>query len=367
MSGKVRVRDIVRTVLEEFPASWAESWDAVGLRVGDPDAEVTGVALTLEATSDRIRWAASRGANVLATHHPPALGEHDTFTAAGSTGALFTAASEGVAVISAHTNLDRSPQGAPVLLRALGLEDGEPLESSEIEGALVTVWVPPSHADSVRAAMAEVGAGRVGEYTGCSFTVTGTGRFTPSEGASPLHGSPGEDASASEERIEMVAPLDLAGPVIEAARAAHPYEEPLIVFHQVRVSRGAARLGRVTDLEEATTLQALAEKVAATFDCSPRVWGDPSVTIRRLATTTGSGGSLISDAIFHEADALLLGEVRYHEALDALARGLVLVEAGHDVTEWPLVPVLAAAVSKTPGLDPESVMIDAPARAWWTL
>ena len=85
-----------------------------------------------------------------------------------------------------------------------------------------------------------------------------------------------------------------------------------------------------------------------------------------MATATGSGGSLLGAAKAAHADAIVLGEVRYHEALDALAEGLSIIELGHDVSEWPLVPALASAVKSTPGLDPASVTVDGPSQAWWT-
>jgi putative NIF3 family GTP cyclohydrolase 1 type 2 len=74
----------------------------------------------------------------------------------------------------------------------------------------------------------------------------------------------------------------------------------------------------------------------------------------------------VSSAIEAEADVLCAGEVRYHDALDAVARGLAIVEVGHDVSEWPLVSVLADAVKAAKGLAEEMVRVDRPAAAWWT-
>jgi putative NIF3 family GTP cyclohydrolase 1 type 2 len=62
---------------------------------------------------------------------------------------------------------------------------------------------------------------------------------------------------------------------------------------------------------------------------------------------------------------LLTGELRYHVALEALASGLSVIEAGHDVTEWPHVPVLAAALRSHPALAGR-VVADEPRSSWWT-
>jgi len=366
VSAKVLVGDIVDAVEDAFPASWAEPWDAVGLRVGDRKAVVTGVLVTLDPTREALDTALACGANVLVTHHPPSLDAHATFTAGGPASVLFAAAHEGIAIVSAHTNLDRSPRGGGVLLEALSLGPGAPLESAEAPMSLVTVYVPPEYAEELRAAMAAAGGGRIGEYEACSFTASGVGRFAPRAGAQPTAGEPEGPSAVEEERVEMVCEPSRCAAVIAAARHAHPYEEPLIVRAEIAMSRGAARLGRLAKLEEPTTVEALARRVADTFGCTPRVWGDCTQEVFKLATATGSGGSLLGSAIAGGADAILLGEVRYHDALDAAASGLAVIEAGHDVTEWPLVPVLAEAVAATPGIDAKFINVDEPRRGWWT-
>lgn len=90
------------------------------------------------------------------------------------------------------------------------------------------VYVPLTHADAVRRAMAAAGAGRIGNYDSCSFSCSGTGRFRPLPGAHPAIGTIGEVAEVGEERIEVVVRAeDLTG-VLQAIVKAHPYEEPAI-------------------------------------------------------------------------------------------------------------------------------------------
>lgn len=92
----------------------------------------------------------------------------------------------------------------------------------------VIVFVPVAHADAVRAALADHGAGQIGKYDSCSFSVRGTGRFRPLKGAHPSIGSVGELEEVEEERIEvLVREADLQK-VVAAVRKVHPYEEPAI-------------------------------------------------------------------------------------------------------------------------------------------
>lgn len=79
--------------------------------------------------------------------------------------------------------------------------------------------------------MATAGAGRVGNYDSCSFSVRGTGRFRPLEGAHPAIGSVGQLVEVEEERIEAVVEVTdetALKNIVKRIRAAHPYEEPAI-------------------------------------------------------------------------------------------------------------------------------------------
>lgn len=92
----------------------------------------------------------------------------------------------------------------------------------------IVTFVPLQNADAVRVAIGEAGAGAVGEYSYCSYSVVGTGRFLPSEGAKPHIGTRGILESVPEERIEVECDRALAKEVIAGIRRAHPYEEVVV-------------------------------------------------------------------------------------------------------------------------------------------
>jgi len=94
---------------------------------------------------------------------------------------------------------------------------------------VIVTFVPTKNADVVREAIGKAGAGQIGEYSYCSYSVTGLGRFTPSNSAKPHIGSAGQPEIVEEERIEVVCNRDMAKKVIEAMKKAHPYEE--VAFH----------------------------------------------------------------------------------------------------------------------------------------
>lgn len=93
------------------------------------------------------------------------------------------------------------------------------------KNAKLVIFVPLSHADIVRKALGEAGAGRIGNYDFCSFSSRGTGHFRGNESSNPAVGTPGKLEAVDEERIEVTVPRETLKEVIEKVKAVHPYEE----------------------------------------------------------------------------------------------------------------------------------------------
>ncbi len=364
---QVRVRDVLARLSEEIPAAWAEPWDRVGLLVGDPDSTVERVFAALDPTPVALKAAIDAGAQVLLTHHPAFLEPPARLTPQpGLAGVPFAAVSAGVALVCAHTNLDRSPAGADALPAILGLTAIGPLERGAQPSVTIVTYVPSSSAPAVIEALGRAGAGRIGMYEACSFESAGTGRFTPLAGSSPRSGEVGVSGNAQEARIEAVCDSGRVDAVLVAIREAHPYEEPVILTSASALARGTVRMGRVCEVASESTLASFASDVGRVLGVRPTVWGDPRRSVTRIGTAPGSGRSLVPDALEAGVDVLLTGELRYHEALDAVASGLCVIEAGHDATEWPMVPVLGAVAASTAGLDASRVTVDRARVEWWT-
>jgi len=98
----------------------------------------------------------------------------------------------------------------------------------EFKRVKISTTVPAENADQLRQALGKAGAGKIGEYSFCSFTVTGKGRFMPSENANPYIGEANKLEAVEEEQIEVVCDRAIAKQVIAALKAAHPYEEVII-------------------------------------------------------------------------------------------------------------------------------------------
>jgi len=340
-----KVGEIINLLEELAPPHLAEEWDNVGLQVGSARAEIDTALVSLDPAPEVIAEARRRGAGLLICHHPPIFRPLNRVVTDEPAGALLQdAIISGVAVYAAHTNLDSSPHGVNVALAELfALQDHVPLLPAPAgEAYKLVTFLPAEHVATVSTALFEAGAGVIGDYTGCSFRVQGMGTFTPGPGSDPVYGSKSGPSEVSEARLEMVVGTDRMGDVVKALLASHPYEEPAYDIYRMHKPAGAG-LGRVGDLPEPVSVGHLARECRRLLKSpAARLAGDPSVAVRRLAVCGGSGGKLADRAAEAGAQALITGDVGHHEAQEALAAGVAVIDAGHYHTERPVLPHLAA-------------------------
>lgn len=345
------VRDWVNLVGSVYPERDAEPWDATGLQVGDPDAAVHSVLVTLDVTDAVLDEAARAGADLVLAHHPLLFRPLGRLTPATASGRLaLRAARQGIAILAAHTNFDVAPFGTTdPIMELLGLRDVRPLTPHQTDDAsevkLVT-FVPADDVAAVLAALADAGAGVIGEYDHCSFRVAGTGTFRPSEAANPTAGEKGRLNEETEERVEVIVPRARLRATVDALIAAHPYEEVAYdLYPLLRAPDRGKGLGRVGELPQPRTLGTIARMLADGLP-SPhlRIAGDPDREVRRIAACGGAGDSLIDAAHAVGADCYVTGDLRHHPALDALTLGMAVIDAGHYATEAAALPALVAAV-----------------------
>jgi dinuclear metal center YbgI/SA1388 family protein len=343
----MHVSDVIAAVDRLAPFGLAEPWDHVGLQVGAAGdelpcggagrADVAPVLLVALEVDDRVLDEAARlGARVIVSHHPLIFDPLESLSDDTEAGRLaLRAAREGVAVIAAHTSLDKARGGmADVIAELLGLEAVQPLQPATADVLKLVGFVPEDDADLVRKALFAAGAGVIGEYEHCSWSVGGQGTFFGGETTKPVAGLAGRDEKVEELRLEVVFPRRLRRRVAGAYIAAHPYEEPAFDIVPLENEIASLGLGRLGVLPAPATLAALAAEVAAVLRlASVRYAGDGAREVRRVAVLPGSGAEAIARGVAQVADVLITGDVKYHEARAAQAQGLALIDAPHGVTE----------------------------------
>ncbi|MDO7867127.1 Nif3-like dinuclear metal center hexameric protein [Nocardioides jiangxiensis] len=348
--------DVVSLLHSWYPPATADSWDAVGLVLGDPAAPVRKVLFAVDPTEAVAREAAEWGADLLVVHHPLFLTPVTSFAATTPKGrTAATLAGAGCALLTAHTNADQAVDGvSEAMAKALGLTDLAPLVPAPAEALdRLAVYVPADAAAPVRAAMAEAGAGAIGHYDHCSFQSPGEGRFRPLEGADPAIGTVGNLEVVPEERIEVVLPRSRRADVVRALLAAHPYEQPAYSVVEVAdpgiAEAGTGRRGVI----EPMTLAAFAESVAAALPETAggvRVAGQPDREVKRVAVCGGAGDFLLDRLAGSDVDVYVTSDLRHHRAAEFLeAGGPALIDVAHWSAEWTWLPVVRAKLQEALG------------------
>jgi dinuclear metal center YbgI/SA1388 family protein len=355
------VGDVVAAMARRYPSSWAEPWDAVGLTCGDPDAPVRRVLLAVDPAPVVVAEALDWGADLLVTHHPLLLrGVHSVAATSAKGRVVHDLIRGGVALLSAHTNADSAQPGvSDALANALGLVDLEPLVPATDDLDKVVTFVPHADAQRVLDALADAGAGQIGDYDRCGFLLQGTGTFRPLPGAAPVIGAVGSVERVPETRIEMVLPRERRRAVVAALRASHPYEEPAFDVFEMAPLDARRGLGRVGHLPEPETLEDLVGRAAAAVPATVagvQAAGDPDTVVQRIAVCAGAGDSLLAEAARAGADAFVTADLRHHPATEALeAGGPALVNLSHWASEWPW--LVEAAERLTDDLGPADLTL----------
>ena len=224
-----KVDDILDPIRRAAPEETAADWDNVGLQCGDLEREIDCVVLALDVVEETVRHAIETRAGLVIAHHPLIYSPLKRIDRTSSPGRELSLLMEnGIALYVAHTNVDSSPTLSmnATLGRVLPFRDFGPVAAPiRMEGFKLVTFVPPGAASSVRASLSEAGAGRIGDYSECSFTVEGTGTFLGGETTNPTHGAKGNLESIEETRLEMVCPKNRLDRVLRALWDSHPYEE----------------------------------------------------------------------------------------------------------------------------------------------
>jgi dinuclear metal center YbgI/SA1388 family protein len=352
------VAQISAACAEIAPPSLAADWDNVGLLAGSADRIVQRVLLCIDLMPAVVDEAIATKAGFVMAYHPPILKPVKSLCVPG-TGMetqLFRCIEEKVAVYSMHTALDAADGGTnDVLSELAGLVDIRPLEfvdSPSAASCKLVVFVPEAQVDQVADAIFAAGAGRIGDYSRCSYRLSGTGTFFGEEGTNPAVGERGRDERVEEVRLETVVRAAALPDVIDALREAHPYEEPAFDIYPTK-SAPVSGIGRIGILPDEPTLAELADLLTQRTQANGATTvGEPTATLKRAIVVVGAGGGLPFSAGLGPGDVVLTGEMRHHTALSILRAGASAICLGHWTSERPTLASVGTSLAIfCPGLE----------------
>ncbi len=367
----MKLSEVIEACEAIAPLRLAEGWDQVGLHVGDPGASVSRAMVCIDLTEAVLEEAVDQKVQLVVAYHPPIFKALDRLTTLDvKQRIILRAARRGIAIYSPHTALDAAEGGVNDWL-ASGLGEGEVrvikrAGAAHGKGFKLVTFVPSDAVEVVRSALCAAGAGRLGGYDACSFTSEGKGTFRGDATTSPAVGKAGRLERVAEHRLEVHVPAPRIEAVVAALRLAHPYEEPAFDIYPLALETDPRTgQGRVVELVKAVSLTTLVNRVKThlgvkTLEVAKAVGGAGGAggtggirgagggKVKRIGLCAGAGVSLLPEA--GAIDVFLTGEMRHHDVLDAVSRGVSVVLAGHTQTERPYLGTYKRRLAKlTPG------------------
>ncbi|MBX2940907.1 MAG: Nif3-like dinuclear metal center hexameric protein [Cyclobacteriaceae bacterium] len=331
----IKIKDVTSHLDGIAPGAYQESYDNSGLITGNPEWEVKGVLVTLDCIEIVVEEAIQQKCNLIIAHHPIVFKGLKRLTGKNYVErTIIKAIKNDIAIYAIHTNLDNVLTGVNYkIAEKIGLSDLKILAPKPNTLAKLVTFIPKDAASTVLEALHEAGAGNIGNYKNCSFRITGTGSFQPTDKANPHIGKAGKLEQVEEIRAELIFPSVLENKIITALKKSHPYEEVayyLTPLNNDNQEVGSGIIGTLaTPIEPKAFLERL--KVVMNTACI-RFTALPKKPINRVAICGGAGSFLLSIAKAQGADAFVSADFKYHEFFDAEGQ-ILIADIGHYESE----------------------------------
>jgi len=348
----MKVKDIAAAIEKIVPLKLAQDWDNVGLLIGNPQANVKNILLTIDITKDVVAEAKRLKTDLIISYHPVIWDGLKNITTDDSSSTVYNLIKAGISVFSIHTALDAAIGGVnDGLAEMIGIQDGEPIgdyvDSPIGDNYKLVVFVPIKAAAKVSNAVFAAGAGAIGNYRNCSFGAEGTGSFLPLKGAKPAIGKKGKLEKVPEVRFETIVPAEKLDNVIEAMKKAHPYETPAFDVFKLYDTASKFGLGRIGKVVPPVSIKQIINRIKKhTGARAAGIIGDDKRLVKTAAVCAGSCGNIINSVIAAKADCYVTGELKHHLALAAQEAGLTCICLSHTVSERFILKKFAKQLQK---------------------
>ncbi|WHT39942.1 Nif3-like dinuclear metal center hexameric protein [Myroides sp. mNGS23_01] len=331
----MKVKDIFPILDELAPLGYAEDFDNVGLLVGSPEQEVSGILVCHDALETVVEEAIEQNCNFIVCFHPILFSGLKKITGKNYVErAVIKAIKNDIAIYAIHTALDNHQEGVnKIFCTTLGLEQTRILIPKEQYIQKLVTYVPIQHTEKVRQALFAAGAGAIGNYDHCSFISEGKGSFRGNEHSSPVIGQAEVEEIVEEHKVEVIYEKHLQGKVLSALFQAHPYEEVAYEVYNLANTLQNVGMGMIGELkepmDEIAFLQMVKEKTGTGGIRHSALLNKP---IQKVAVLGGSGSFAIKAALQQKADAFITADLKYHQFYEA-ENQLVLADIGHFESE----------------------------------
>jgi dinuclear metal center YbgI/SA1388 family protein len=331
----MKLFSIIEEIERFAPLNYQESYDNCGLLVGNKNMDITGAILCLDSTEDIVDEAISKNCNLIIAHHPIIFSGLKKLNGNNYVErTIIKAIQNNIAIYACHTNLDNVKLGVNnKIAEKIGLTNTNILSAKNSILKKLVTFVPTDYLTQVRAALFNAGAGNIGNYSECSFQVTGIGTFKGNNSSQPFIGEKGKLSEENENRLEVIFESYLESKILNALFKNHPYEEVAYDIYKLENTYqniGSGLIGEIEKpMEELEFLTLLKEIFKVKHIKHTKILGKP---IQKVALCGGSGSFLLKNAINLKSDIYISSDFKYHDYFDA-ENQILVADIGHYETE----------------------------------
>ncbi|WP_298498624.1 Nif3-like dinuclear metal center hexameric protein [uncultured Algibacter sp.] len=342
------VQDVINHLEALAPMAYAEDFDNVGLLVGNKTQKVTGILVTLDTLEAVVDEAIEANCNLIVSFHPIIFkGLKKLIGKNYVERVVIKAIKHDIAIFSIHTALDNALLGVnDMICNQLELINKQILIPQSETIKKLTTYVPKNEAEELRAALFNIGAGNIGNYSNCSFNVDGLGTYKGNEASNPTKGQKGETHTEAETKITITYAKHIENQVLETLFKTHSYEEVAYEITTIENKNQNIGMGMIGEfdkpMDEFSFLKHLKSKMNT--ECI-RHSSLLNKKIKKVAVLGGSGSFAIQAAKANGADAFVTADLKYHDFFTA-ENSILLADIGHYESEQYTKNLLVAYLTK---------------------
>jgi dinuclear metal center YbgI/SA1388 family protein len=344
----MEIKDVIQHMEELAPLAYAESYDNVGLLVGDKNTVLTGILITHDTLEEVVDEAIAKKCNLIVSFHPIVFSGIKKFNGQDYVNKVIVKAIKNdIAIYATHTALDNVQNGVnSTICDKLNLTNRKTLIPKSDFIYKLTTYVPDINVERVREALFNAGAGNIGNYDECSFNTSGKGTYKGNENSNPKIGVKGEFHTENETQISVTFEKHLESKILKTLFTNHPYEE--VAYEVTKLTNthqniGLGMTGEFTvPMNENEFLAFLKKEMNTSCVRHSNLLGK---NIQKVAVLGGSGSSAIKNAKTSGADVYITSDLKYHDFYQA-EESIILCDIGHYESEQYTKTLLYEFLSK---------------------
>ena len=348
------LKDLTLCLDRIFNKDLALSGDKTGLQIGNLEKDIKKILVALDVSKDVADEAVRTKSDLVLTHHPLIHDPLDKILSSTTGGKQILKLIEtGIASYCAHTNYDAMAGGLNDLIAAkLGLVNTEIIEDRQEQWYKFVVFVPVEAEEEIRKVICSKSGGQWQNYSCCTFNTKGKGTFVPGKGSKPYTGRAGKMSYADEVKIECIVREKNLDSLVDAVAKVHPYEEMAYDIYKIENKFRESGFGRLGELKKPQYFKNLAPMIKKALEIESFAWMSQndikakSKKIKKVAVASGSSNSLTDRFVDMECDLIIVGEIKYHNALRIIESSKIIITTGHGSSEAPAIAGMSAILEE---------------------